>query len=931
VALSTVVITGSWVTPLNTPATGQVVITPVAPATGGGYIVADSPIVVPLTAGAISQTVVNNTQVATLLYQIVEQITGAPAVTYVIAPTGSTIDLSTVTRLPATVVAPNPNRPLLTVNVDFTQGPPHLPGASAQSINNQANRNVVRKVTISRGRQYELDQVQAGTCTLEVTDPLEMLHPANTASPFNSAGSTITSYRCAQVAAWWNPATQNLAGNLLNTANVGPGGATPYDPSFESTVGWLGLFGTAATIAQSTTHAYDGTHSCAVTLTGTGDVAGGGIWTAPGLTYTLSAYVWVPAGESVTLTFGQFTPAVTVYGSATSTVTGGWQRLFVTAPATNAVSYFTVRGGTGATYPFTFWVDAVQLEFAVTPTTFTAAGPTMFSLYTGYVERFPLQWDMQGTRGIRPLTMVDALSVLSRTEITQAYSTTILADNPYVYIPYNDQSLPQQVRLPQGGQITTGYSNLGTNGQVNFQGDTFLDGTAAVSVTQQNATPPTSGNPVYITYLGTHNGSVSLNPQAFTLELWFRWTSGTIYIGVGDVQPGENVNTESLGPTYQLGVQTLGGKLLTAYQDPNGSSAGNFGFPGITGYPDGQWHYLVLRLTGSSQIQLAADATIGGHGNFGFTPSQAISINNFYVNAGTYFGDPVTTVAVANLAAYPVALTNTQVLAHYNRGAGYIGEVSGARVSRLLTQYWAGPVAVAAGKRQMAPDFDYATRFVLDVLQEIQETERGLVYADRAGTVVFEDSASRYVNNPTSKAVLGENPAGVSPVEYPYSALVQDYDPTYTFSQANLTRPGNSTFAPLPSPLPVNPPYGQRILSQQVQVNTDFDLTQASTFYLKRYGAPVLRVETLTLNPAAQPALWGVVLGLEISQRITVKRRTTAGLVTIGDYYIEQINHTIDDTSWTVDLQCSPVFNANAWVLGNPAYGILGSTTIPVY
>jgi hypothetical protein len=131
----------------------------------------------------------------------------------------------------------------------------------------------------------------------------------------------------------------------------------------------------------------------------------------------------------------------------------------------------------------------------------------------------------------------------------------------------------------------------------------------------------------------------------------------------------------------------------------------------------------------------------------------------------------------------------------------------------------------------------------------------------------------------------------------------------------------------------VNPPTGQRILSQQVQVNNDFDLTQASAFYLKRYGAPVVRVETLTLNPAANPALWPVVLSLEISQRITVIRRTSPGLTTNTDYYIEQINHKIDaeSSTWTVDLQCSPVFNNSGWVLGDSTYGVLGSTTIPIY
>jgi hypothetical protein len=351
------------------------------------------------------------------------------------------------------------------------------------------------------------------------------------------------------------------------------------------------------------------------------------------------------------------------------------------------------------------------------------------------------------------------------------------------------------------------------------------------------------------------------------------------------------------------------------------------------GFPDGQWHYLALVMLGGNTFQRTIDTFAGVVVPYGFTPSVAVGINNFFVEVTNAFGDPISGLSIADLAAYPTPLSTAQLSAHYNRGAGFINEASGARVARLLGQYWAGPTRVAAGKRLMAEDYSYDTRFMLDVLQEIQETERGLLYADASGTVVFEDSTTRYVNNLASRWAFGENPPGASPAEFPYLVLEEDFDPTYSFSQTNLTRPDNSNFAPLPIPLPTNPPLGQRVLTQQVQVNTDFDLFEISKFYLKRYAAPTIRVDTLTLNPAANPALWPVVLSLEISQRITVTRRTSAGLTTKADYYVEQISHDVDIEAgtWTVDLQCSPVFNTSAWILGDPTYGVLGSTTVPVF
>jgi hypothetical protein len=94
----------------------------------------------------------------------------------------------------------------------------------------------------------------------------------------------------------------------------------------------------------------------------------------------------------------------------------------------------------------------------------------------------------------------------------------------------------------------------------------------------------------------------------------------------------------------------------------------------------------------------------------------------------------------------------------------------------------------------------------------------------------------------------------------------------------------------------------------------------------------VTRVSKLVLNPAANPALWPALLSLEISQRIQVNRRS-GGFSRVGDYYVEKISHTANPESgeWLVELQISPVANPTVWVLGDATYGVLGSTSIPVY
>lgn len=839
-------------------------------------------------------------------------------------------------------------RPLWDVVADFTAGPPSTPGISAVSLNSVAGTRS-QAWDSRRGRQYELGEAEAGTLTLNMFDRAENLNPINGASPWNSGSNSILPYRCIQVGALWNPAALNTSGNILNAANsppgTPPGGSTVYDPSFETSgaTAWIGNFGTSATVAQSTTQAFDGTHSLAVTLTAAADKVGAGLWTVPGCTYTMSAYVFVPSGYQVSLTFGQFSPAITTYGTATSSTTGAWQRLAVTSAATNAVSYFTVRQASGAPFPFTCYLDACQLELAASASAFSTSGPVRSARYTGYIERYPQTWVDAGFRGVKPLEAVDALSALSRTVINQSYQATILVDKPTLYIPYNDQSLPQVVQMPQGGQPSIGYSNLGTNGSVNFQGDTFPDGSPAVTVTQQNANPTISGNTSYITYSGTHSTNVSVNTSAATLEMWIKPSSGTVYAGAASVPLTESVNTEAAGPSHYFGIYTAAGKIQGNYSDPNGHSGGGFGFPGAwSGYPDGQWHYLALVFPGGNNVHYFADGVAGGVGGLGFTPTPTVGMNNFFVDSTTYFGDPVTSASIANIAFYPAVLSDARLLAHYNRGIGYLGEVSGARVARLLGAYWSATnYSAAPGIIQLAPDFNYdpvgspqSARTMLDVLQEISTTENGFIWANVAGKVIWEDRSTR-VAQQTAIATLGQGAGQIH-----YEDIEYDYDATYVYSQVNLTRPDNSNYAPQVNNTSLAN-YGQRILSATLQVNSDYDLGQAALFYLARYavpgGAPGTsagpRIRKLVLNPAADPTMWTFVLGLDLSQRITVAFKTSTGLLVSYDYYVENIAESHDPAqgAHTVELQVSPVFVPTAGILGDATYGVLGSTTYVVY
>jgi hypothetical protein len=843
--------------------------------------------------------------------------------------------------------------------VDFQNGPPVAPGAARMSIDAPYRRLAVRRWNVDRGRQYELDQIQAGTLSIEVHDPLELLNPDNTGSPFNTGANSVIPYRGISVWAMWP--NQPGAGNLINTAVD-----TGYDPSFElNPFGFLGYWaavGGTTTLAQSTAQHFNGTKALLVTQSAAG--SGFGVYNyfsiAPSLTYTFSAYVFPTAGCAVTV---QAVDASGGVHAATSTTTSAWQRLTVTWNCVDAIELVTIYG-TGVTTPI-FYVDATMLEFGAAANTFTTTGPTLYPQYTGYVERWPTQYTLNGMLATRPLTAVDALAVLSRTAISQSYEQTIAPDLPTVYIPWSNTA--QAVSGGKLGSDALAQTNstfvvagvqgnphylLAPNGSIEWTGDQQPDSTPALVLSQQNANnPPTAGGSNQDTSVDVYNAQLSFDTvNGGMIECWAKPVIGQMIFGMcfaADVGLDTNFSGFT-GGNPRIGFLTAGnGAYIEWLYDPTGSAPVIF----KSIYPDGEWHYFAITISSGSMILTvdgadSAPITVSTPGRIGFTYMC-------HVSANCGFGDPQSQLSFGRWAFYNNDLPVASRLAHYNRGVGYVNELAGVRVARLLALYWAGAYTVANGYLQMANDFSYDTtaintssitngvssvtsgggqqRVMLDVLQEIQESERGLIYADRSGTVIFEDRASRYTNGQTALWVLGENPAGSSPVEYPYADYQPDYDPTYTFSQANLTSLSNGTFAPIINPV-AQAKYGQRILTQQVQCNTDYDLWQAGIFYLTRYGSTKTRIAKLTLRPSSNPAMWPMVLSLELSRRITVRRRN-ASLTVSADYYVEKISPRVDSDSgdWTVDLQLSPVFVPSAWLLGDSTYGILGQTTTPIY
>jgi hypothetical protein len=348
-------------------------------------------------------------------------------------------------------------------------------------------------------------------------------------------------------------------------------------------------------------------------------------------------------------------------------------------------------------------------------------------------------------------------------------------------------------------------------------------------------------------------------------------------------------------------------------------------------------------LTGN-QYHVYVDGVPGGYGTFSGTPIN-LSINNFFIDSTTAAGDLNTVISVANMATYNYALTDQQLSGHYQRGIGHSGEMDTTRALRLLNYYWSSTVISGVAQTNMSNQVGTISTqaatppSLLQDLQDITTTGDGFLWVDSYGVVHVDSRETRYTapRSAASQFTFSDNPTDIAAGAIVYEDLQYDYDPTYVYSQAQFTVDGTNDVVTVTNQTSATN-YGQRILSQTVYVPDDWEALQAANFAVQRYAAPAgaagsataYRINTLRINPATNPALWQAALSLDIDDRITVTKKTAAGTVITGDYYIEQVQHNVDigSSQWTVNYQLSPVWNPNPFIIGQ---SILGGGATWVY
>lgn len=761
-------------------------------------------------------------------------------------------------------------------------------------------------VSYSTGRQDETTSIQAGTASFNL----------------NNDGGIFTPGSNEVIAQWGQDLTIRCPvrlraryGGSSIAYGTGPYGAGSYSPtisgnllsaaaaSFEDgTVGgWVAGGSNPPTLTNSTSHPWIGTKGLLITWATGGFIPLAGV-TVTGLVigryYTFSAYVYVPSGNPDV--YLSATAGGNTAGTSTSTK-DAFVRIFVTFLADSTATDVQVWPSTAPTAGQVCYVDAAQVDEGTTVGDFTTSPPPLYDLWTGTID----SWDGAWTGGRRPVVGVrasDRWARLSRKSLRPMLDAEVLADAPIGYWPLNDDSTDASAGDASGDADATvlAQTQVGSGGTLVFgstAGPTPDGGTCAVF------TRASAGNGLTL----TGSTIAAWGSTGLTIEAWVNTSSA---VDMAIVNCGD----------FYLAVSSTG--KLTA--------VGRVGFSTVTAtsasnVSTGAWHHVAATLDcpgGNMTLNLYMDGANVGTATTvaAFTSSgvRPITVAGSTATGGGPYGG-----SISNVAIYQTVLSSGRITAHYNAGlTGFTGDASDARFDRICS-YAGIPASLYS-----SPEVGLTTmgvqplggKTVAAALQDVADTERGLVFVNQSGVTVFHSRGHRYNTTPSFTLLASD----VSP------SLEFTTDDQYLINDATVSRYGGGTKRVVNTDSVAQ--YDTYDVSLSLYSNDDVFTAALAQYLVNTYGDPGTRssaveVDLYTKNATAPTSS---MLGATIGNRFTISALPDASSSpdTTIDMFIEGMSGSINTQQWIWRANASPAPVSAVWQLDSATYSQLDANTV---
>lgn len=768
-------------------------------------------------------------------------------------------------------------------------------------------------ITITYGRQSEQADITPARAVFTLLNPTGTYTAGRASSPYfpyiqDGAQVRIRYY-------------QPISGNLLD------------NPGFEDGLAeWRRVGGAPLpALSQSTTHvrtgAWAGLISWATNAGATG-IERGMYRLTPGVTYTVSFYVWVPTGSPAV---HLVVPGLVIGGD--SAANDAWTRITATFTATATSHQVQIIAGS-STSGQQCWTDDGMLNVGNTAAAFDPAGTVRLDRFTGYLAEAPTEWvDEAATLALSTWTCTDILErIADRAGTLRPFDVAeALLDAPVTYLPLDEPDSATQAGNLGSAPAAATVANVGGGGAYAFAGATGppADGTSSLVLTPASAT---SGY-----YLRAQTYLIS---SALTVEAFINTTTNgrTIFDGSNSPLGGTGFSEDmclSLDGTGKLKWTSDYANLVVT--SPSSVATGTTKHVAAVYTADGTNHTVKLYVDGA-QVATGSYAT----------PSTLFGFGWVTVGGGVKLA--LFNGTINHVGLYSTALSATRIKAHRDAGVtGFGGERSDQRFARIAayaglsslipanrTGVWVlddaglsvldtttvladAAVAVEMGSAtvygQAAGGSDYLTE-----LRAVAATEGGLTLAGRSGQLLFQARSHRY-NRPAA-AVIDQS--------YLTAELAETFDTANVINDVTATtQDGAAVRVTDTASVAQRGTFATPLSSLSRDAG---DVGQAAGWLVNRNATPRPRYPVLPIRlHALEPDAVLQLLRLEVSDRLDVATMPTQAAATALQLFAEGFTETANARGWTLHINASSAAGYQVWVLDHPTQSVLDGTTVLAY
>jgi hypothetical protein len=530
-----------------------------------------------------------------------------------------------------------------------------------------------------------------------------------------------------------------------------------------------------------------------------------------------------------------------------------------------------------------------------------------YDLFTGFIDGWPQDY-MPPSSAYCNLSATDGMKLLARSINLDPYGAIISADSPRVWLRFSETA----------GSTYSDHSGNDYHASAPTTAPCADNAVDSLTTSDDNAMRFAPGQKIVLP-----PGAALPSGTEGGMEMWLRVPADSIVVGPPSLQPPYIANGSSGSPALFVDDGPITGERgrLLAY-------IGAAPLYAVDSFliNDGQVHHILLYRSGADvwllidgRNMLDEDASSAPFVNFaGGTfslnlPVPVAGVNSMWDNPPT-----IDEFALYDSLADPEATA----IAHVEAGRRpYLGDLPGVRVGRILdlAGWPASERDIDAGVTMLgAAKWDASTP-ALKLLDEVERSELGGCYIDHAnaGVFKFRDRTALLVDtrSNTSQATISDDPAET----LHYSQIDGSFDEVTTVNKVTVNWVGGAVVSSDASSITEN---GENGISLDTILPTYEAAKYLADGLLLRYGQPLPKFASITLEPSAQQNLFTEVLSRRIGDRITVERTPqNTGSQIAFDCIVEGIDYVIDNgvNRWTTTYHLSRADPASYWVLDTSA------------